>query len=86
MVTAGGLAFSDSEKAEAIADSLDARFQLVNDPSNPAVIGVFNEAVRAYSFSPANEPNYPTLPRFKTPFGLSKSARHQVRTVYRIRP
>jgi hypothetical protein len=29
----GGLALSDSEKAEALADSLEAQFQPVNDPS-----------------------------------------------------
>jgi hypothetical protein len=56
LATAGGLALSDSKKAEALADSLEARFQPVNDPSKPAVIEVVNEAVRAYSFSPASEP------------------------------
>jgi hypothetical protein len=40
---------SDSEKAEALADSLEAQFQPVNDPSVPAVIEVVNEAMRAYS-------------------------------------
>ena len=40
LVTPGGLAFSDSEKAEALADSLEAQFQPVNDPSIPAVIEV----------------------------------------------
>jgi hypothetical protein len=34
----GGLALSDSEKAEALADSLEAQFQPVNDPSDSAVI------------------------------------------------
>jgi hypothetical protein len=56
LATAGGFALSDSEKAEALADSLEARSQPVNDPSKPAVIDVVNEAVRAYSFSPASQP------------------------------
>jgi hypothetical protein len=42
-----GLALSDSEKAKAIADSLEAQFQPVNDLSVPAVIEVVNEAMRA---------------------------------------
>jgi mevalonate kinase len=34
----GGIALSDSEKAEALADSLEAQFQPVADPSDTAVI------------------------------------------------
>jgi hypothetical protein len=49
LVTPGRLAVSDSEKAEALADSLEAQFQPVNDPSVPAVIEVVNEAMRAHS-------------------------------------
>jgi hypothetical protein len=51
-----GLALSDSEKAEALADSLKAQFQPVNDPSDPAVIAMFNKAMRAYEYAPASEP------------------------------
>jgi len=36
LVTPGGLALSDSEKAESFADSLEAQFQPVTDPSVPA--------------------------------------------------
>jgi hypothetical protein len=43
----GGLALSDSEKAEALADSLQAQFQPVNDPSDPAAIEMVNKAMRA---------------------------------------
>jgi hypothetical protein len=57
LVTPGGLALSDSEKAEALADSPEAQFHPVNDPPLPAVIEVFNEAMRAYSFAPARQPN-----------------------------
>jgi hypothetical protein len=51
-----GLALSDSEKAEALADSLEAQLQPVNDPSDPAVIEMVNEAMRAYEYAPASEP------------------------------
>jgi hypothetical protein len=56
LACAGGLALSDSEKAEALSDSLEAQFQPVKDPSSPAVIEVVNEAMRAYEYSPASEP------------------------------
>jgi hypothetical protein len=56
LLVPGGLALSDSEKAEALADSLEAPFQPVNDPSPPAVIEVVNEAMRAYEYAPASEP------------------------------
>jgi hypothetical protein len=56
LVTPGGLALSDSEKAEVFADSLEAEFQPVNDLSVPAVIEVVNEAMRAYFFVTASEP------------------------------
>jgi hypothetical protein len=36
LVTEGGLALSDSQKAEALADSIEAQFQPVNDPADPA--------------------------------------------------
>jgi hypothetical protein len=54
-VTPRGHPFLDSEKAEALADSLEALFQPVNDPSEPAVIEVINEVLRAYSSAPASE-------------------------------
>jgi hypothetical protein len=52
LVTPGGLALSDSEKAEALADSLEVQFQPLNDSSVPAVF----EAMRSYSVAPASEP------------------------------
>jgi hypothetical protein len=51
-----GLALSYSEKAEAMADSLEAQFQPMNDPLDPAAIEVVNEAMRAYEYAPASEP------------------------------
>jgi hypothetical protein len=47
-----GLALSDSEKAEAMADSLEVQFQPVNYTSDPAVILMVNKAMRAYEYAP----------------------------------
>jgi hypothetical protein len=57
----GGPALSDSEKAEALADSLEAQFYPVKDPSDPAVIEMVNEAMRAYEYAPVSEPKL-TIP------------------------
>jgi DNA-binding PucR family transcriptional regulator len=56
LVTPGGIALSDSEKAEALADSHEAQFQPVTDLSDPAVIETVDVALRAYSYEPASEP------------------------------
>jgi hypothetical protein len=56
LVTPGGFALSDSEKAEALADSLEAQFQPVVDPSGPAVIETVDVAFRAYSYESASKP------------------------------
>jgi endonuclease/exonuclease/phosphatase family metal-dependent hydrolase len=56
LVTPGGLALSDSEKAEALADSLEAQFQPVSDPSVPAVVEVVNGGDASIRFAPAREP------------------------------
>ena len=42
IVTPRGMALSDSKKAGALAHSLEAQFQPVKDPSDPAVIEVVN--------------------------------------------
>jgi hypothetical protein len=56
MVTSGGLALLDPEKAEALADSLQPELQPVKDPSEPSVIEVVNEAMRVYVSAPGSEP------------------------------
>jgi hypothetical protein len=56
LVTPGGIALSDSEKAEALAESILAQFQPVVDPSDPAVIEMVDVAMRAYSYEPTSEP------------------------------
>jgi hypothetical protein len=43
LLTPEGLALSECEKAEALADSLETQFQPVNNPSVPAVTEDFNE-------------------------------------------
>ena len=48
---------SQTEKAEALADNLEAQFQPVYDPSYPAVIEMVGKALQAYSYAPASEPN-----------------------------
>jgi hypothetical protein len=41
---------------EALVVSLEAQFQPVNDPSDPAVIEMVIEVMRAYQYAPASEP------------------------------
>ena len=56
LVTPRGIALSDSEKAEALANNLDAQFQPVTNPSVPAVIEKVDVALRSYLMTPASEP------------------------------
>ena len=56
LVSTGGIALSDSEKAEAFADNLETRFQPVPDPSVLAVIGMIDVALRFYFMTPASQP------------------------------
>ena len=48
LVTAGGIALSDSEKTEALPDNLETHFQPVTDPSVPAVIEMVEVGLRSY--------------------------------------
>ena len=56
LVTPGGVALSDSEKVEALADNLEAQFPPVTVPSVPAVIEMVDVTLRFHLMSPANEP------------------------------
>jgi hypothetical protein len=47
---------SDSEKDEALTESLEAQIQTVTDPSDPAYIARVGVALRAYSYASAREP------------------------------
>ena len=48
LVTPGGFALSDNEKAEALAENLETQFQPVNDSSVLAVIEMFHVALSSY--------------------------------------
>ena len=56
LVTPEGIALSDSENAEALADNLETQFQAMTDPSVPAVIEMVNVGLRSYFMAPASEP------------------------------
>jgi len=56
LVTPGGIALSDSEKVEALADNLETQFQPVTDRSVPAVIEMVDVALRSYFLNPVSEP------------------------------
>jgi hypothetical protein len=56
LVIPTGLALSDEEKAEAIADSLDSQFRPVTVPSVPAVIEMVHTELESYLQTPASEP------------------------------
>jgi hypothetical protein len=55
-VTLGGIALSDSEKAESLAYNLETQFRPMTDPSVPAVIDKADVALRSYFLTPASEP------------------------------
>jgi len=80
-----GIDLSESEKAEALADSLEGQFQPVNDSSVLAVIETVDVALRSYFLSRATEP------QLTTPDGVHESIRGlkvskaPCRTVYRTR-
>jgi hypothetical protein len=51
----GGIALSDSEKAEVLSDNLETRFQPMTDPSVSAVIEMVDVALRSFFLTPASE-------------------------------
>jgi hypothetical protein len=56
----GGMALSDSEKAEALADNLENQFQPVTDSSVQSVIEIVDVALSSYFLTPASEPKLTT--------------------------
>ena len=60
LVKPGGIALSDSENAEALADNLEAQFQPVTDPSVPTVIEMVDVTLRSYFISPASDLQFTT--------------------------
>ena len=83
LVTAGGIALSDSEKAEALADNLEAQFRPVTDPSVPAVIEMVDVALRSYFISPASEPQFTTPDEVHAAIKCLKVSKDPGRTVSR---
>jgi hypothetical protein len=52
----GEIALSDTEKAEALVDSMETQFRPVTDLSAPVVIEIVDVALRSYFMTPASEP------------------------------
>ena len=80
-VTPGGIALSDSEKAEAFADNLETQFQPVTDPSVPTVIEMVDVALKSYFLTPASEPKLTNPDEVQEAIGVSRSTRRRARTV-----
>jgi len=68
--TPGGIALSDSEKAKALADSLETQFRPVTDSSVPAGIEMVDVELGSYFMAPVSEPKLITLRRFRKPSGV----------------
>jgi hypothetical protein len=86
LVTRGGISLLGSENAEALADSLEAQFQPVTDPSDSAVIETVDVALRAYCYATASEPMLTNPVEVQDAIGVSKSSRHHALTVSRKGP
>ena len=82
LVTPGGIALLDSEKAEALADNLEAQFKPGTDPSVLAVIETVDVSVRSYFLSPASEPQLPTPDELHEAIRGLKVSKVRARTVY----
>jgi hypothetical protein len=83
LVTPGGIALSDSEKAEALADNLETHFQPVTDPSVPAFIETVKVGLSSYLRVPASEHKLTNPEEVHDPSRISGSAKLSARTVYR---
>ena len=55
LVTPVGITLSDTDKAKALADSLETQFQPVTDPSVPVVIEMIDVGLRSYLMAPASK-------------------------------
>jgi len=63
----GGIALSDSEKAEALANPLETQIQPVTDPLFPAVMEMVDVALWSYFLMPTSNSSERTLTRFRKP-------------------
>ena len=86
MVISGGIALLDSKKADTHAHRLQSQLQLVKDPPEPASLRWLMRSCDHMLYHSEVSLSLPTPRIFKTPFGVSKSARHNLQTVYQIGP
>jgi hypothetical protein len=86
LVTPGGIALSDSEKAEALANSRETHFQPVTDPSALAVIEMVDVALRSYLLTPTSEPKLTNPEEVQEAIRDLKVSKRQAQTVYRTGP
>ena len=82
LVNLGGAALSDSEKANALASSLEAQFQPVTDLLDPAVIETVDVALQAYFYALASKPMLTNPVEVQDAIWVSRSAGHQALMVY----
>ena len=86
LVTPGGITLSDSEKAEALADNLEAQFQPVTDSSAPAVIEMVDVALKSYFMTPASEPKLTNPEEVQEAIKGLKVSKARAQTVSRTGP
>ena len=81
-----GIAVSDSEKAEAPANSLETQFQQVRDPSVPTAIEMVDVALRSYFLTPASEPKLTIPDEVHEAIGVLRNSKAPGLTVSRTGP
>jgi hypothetical protein len=82
----GGIALSDFEEAEALADSLEAQFQPVTVPSVPDVIELVDMELELYFQTTESEPKLTNPDEVQAVVGGLKWARLWAPTVSRTGP
>jgi hypothetical protein len=80
-----GVSLSDSEKAEVLADNLEAQLKQATVPSAPAVTEMADVALRSYFVTPASKLKL-TLTSFTKTSEVSRSARLKAQAVFRTGP
>jgi len=84
--TPGGLALSDSENADALADSLEAQFQPDTVHSFPAVIEMVDVSLDSYLQTPASEQQLTNPDEVREAIRGLKMGKVPDLTVYRTEP
>jgi hypothetical protein len=83
LLTTWSLALFDCEKAEALAYILEAQYQPVLFPTDPATIDNIDEALITYSFTSAGEPKLTNSSEVQEIIRASYVGRHRSLMVYR---